>query len=1306
MLKHSKKVISVFLSLVLVISCVSPLSAMGATNTGSSFAKGEAIAVMKSGSDAYTAASIKEKYGSSIKYKNSFKFGKKMNVIVVTSTTLSTPALIKSLQQDDSVEYAFPNYKKKATSITQDTYSNYQWALENNSQNGGVADMDVNPESIWEQTESSATENVVAIVDTGVDYTHPDLKNVMWRNPYGTKLAGKYGYDFCNYDSNPMDDNGHGSHCAGIVAAEPNNNIGVSGICDNNTKIMALKWLDEEGSGFTDDVLACYDYIERAIDLGTNVVAVNNSWGGMGDESELIMFKEIFDTLGEKGAVSVVAAGNDGMDITEVDKTATDFIGEEVHSVPVEAGSTYQINVAATNESGKIASYSNYNKDLIDVAAPGSDILSTVSYNSFNPTIYSAEQREQLCASYQDFDDALTEGEFGSISTSIPAESGIVAGPDADNQYFGLSGNSYSFVFPEGNKSGKKYYMAIPYSIADDSKNYSISFMSNNFDADYSVYDLPADTKIDSSTVAKVIEDNESIADLMSDKGDDWVHVFIDYDIEPFTDFGIYKKAKDRILLFEFISYSDNSWFKIDDLAVSKQDVNADEFGKYDFYSGTSMATPYVSGAISLVRQVLGKDANIKDVINVVSNCGRLQSDLADKTKNSKTLDLTDISRIPPSVYNVSYSGGNVVIEGKFSNVTQVKINNQKVSYTLNAAKDKITVSGSKYLNHKTTVTVANDYGENSKTVILTSTKGFTQISDAVIASPMSGIPMPAGNKTYVLSYEGLLSVLEYDEFSEFYNGDYDFDFDLEDIDLDEDDIYIDSAVYMNDSIYMVLSCPVYSNNDCIYGYNTYFYKYNISSCSFKKLCNLPTDTIEGNTLAVYNGRIYYIGGYDIDKEEYSRSVYRLSTDEKSFSKISSLKSGVAFAKAVQFGDKLVLIGGSCATGNMPAIQVYNGTGWTKSAVELKCDNPVPYVYFNGEACNVYGTNVVACKTGILCTGTFFDGLGESFVYNPDTDTAKRFGYSYKGDSSFVVLPAGNNVVAVECGSYSDDDYGIDMNEGLSSKVYKVPATHTISTIYEDYGNFTLKGNNDGYAEIGDRLTYKVTTPGQYIAEKLLVTNQDTGVTSSISLVNGYASFVVKGTCYTVSAKVKRVAPADISSLKVTAVSGTKCTLTWSKAANAEGYTIQKYDDGEWVSVKSVSKDTLSSSVTLKTGTNKYRIRAYKTYNGKKYYSYSGTKTVYRPGQQKITSLSGGKGKFTVKYTKNTSATGYQIQYSRSSKMSSSKAVSVTPNTTVSKTVSKLYRYKTYYVRVRSYKVVDGKRIYGSWSSIKSVKVK
>ena len=174
---------------------------------------------------------------------------------------------------------------------------------------------------------------------------------------------------------------------------------------------------------------------------------------------------------------------------------------------------------------------------MIDVAAPGSDILSTVSYNSFNPTIYSAEQREQLCASYQDFDDALTEGEFGSISTSIPAESGIVAGPDADNQYFGLSGNSYSFVFPEGNKSGKKYYMAIPYSIADDSKNYSISFMSNNFDAEYSVYDLPADTKIDSSTIAKVIEDNESIAGLMSDKGDDWVHVFIDYDIELISEF-------------------------------------------------------------------------------------------------------------------------------------------------------------------------------------------------------------------------------------------------------------------------------------------------------------------------------------------------------------------------------------------------------------------------------------------------------------------------------------------------------------------------------------------------------------------------------------------------------------------------------------------------------------------------------------------------------------------------------------------------------------------------------------------------
>ena len=236
-----------------------------------------------------------------------------LTVGLVTSKTLSTKKLIEKLSADSDVQIAEPNYRVHA--LTNDSYFSKQWGLKNTGQNGGVEGNATNVEKKWEKTKGS-DDVVVAVVDTGVDYTHEDLKDNMWENTYQPKLRGEYGYDFANADTDPMDDEGHGTHCAGIIGAKGDNGVGVSGM-NHNVKIMALKALDENGSGSDSDLIDAYNYINKAINLGVNVAAINDSWGGEGKST---IFKKLMDLVGAKGAVSVCAAGNESADN---DETAT-----------------------------------------------------------------------------------------------------------------------------------------------------------------------------------------------------------------------------------------------------------------------------------------------------------------------------------------------------------------------------------------------------------------------------------------------------------------------------------------------------------------------------------------------------------------------------------------------------------------------------------------------------------------------------------------------------------------------------------------------------------------------------------------------------------------------------------------------------------------------------------------------------------------------------------------------------------------------------------------------------------------------
>jgi subtilisin family serine protease len=218
---------------------------------------------------------------------------------------------------------------------------------------------------------------VVGVIDSGVDYNHPELAGAIWRNP--KELAGDgvdndgngyvddiYGWNFVSNNNNPMDDNGHGTHVAGTIAAAGDNGVGVAGVA--NAKILPLKFLSATGSGSTSAAIAAINYATKLRQSGVNLVITNNSWGGGGYSTALY---DAIKAHGNAGIMFVAAAGNGG----------SDQIGDDNDRSP-QYPASYDlaniVSVAATDHHDVLASFSNFGAASVDLAAPGVSILSTV----------------------------------------------------------------------------------------------------------------------------------------------------------------------------------------------------------------------------------------------------------------------------------------------------------------------------------------------------------------------------------------------------------------------------------------------------------------------------------------------------------------------------------------------------------------------------------------------------------------------------------------------------------------------------------------------------------------------------------------------------------------------------------------------------------------------------------------------------------------------------------------------------------------------------------------------------------------
>ena len=349
------------------------------------YVPGELVVKLKSGqkvdsliqkrNDIFLKETIKLSYGE-------------LFVIQSKNKTKSIKTIMTSLENSPEVEFAEPNYIYRAITskpklsfeVPNDPRFEELWGLNNTGGNEpggtsrGVEGADVNAFKAWEIT-SGSRDVKIAVIDTGIDYNHPDIAANMWQNE--AELNGEegvdddgngfvddvYGYDFANDDADPTDGHSHGTHCAGTIGAVHNNGVGVAGVMAD-VQLVAIKFLTDRGSGTSANAVRAIDYA-----TGLDVDLMSNSWGGGGASQAM---KEAIERAAEKGIIFTAAAGNSSSDNDRRPHYPSNY---EVENV---------VSVAAHTAQDNLASFSCYGANTVHIAAPGHRILSTTKNGGYD----------------------------------------------------------------------------------------------------------------------------------------------------------------------------------------------------------------------------------------------------------------------------------------------------------------------------------------------------------------------------------------------------------------------------------------------------------------------------------------------------------------------------------------------------------------------------------------------------------------------------------------------------------------------------------------------------------------------------------------------------------------------------------------------------------------------------------------------------------------------------------------------------------------------------------------------------------
>ena len=358
--------------------------------------EGQVLVKLKGGSGLMDSDAFAQDFGASTLHKFNlptlFKSGDGSELVQLQLPAgMSTAEAMAAMAKDERVAYVVPNHtytlqggkagtKDENVNLPNDLDSRL-WGLNNSGQDSGTADADIDAPEAWTVSTGAKVANggpLIATIDTGADYNHPDLKNNIWTNPGeipgdGIDNDGNgviddvHGYNALANTGDPMDGHSHGSHVAGTIAADGNNGQGVVGVNWQAT-IMPIKIFSDSGST---DAAAIIRGINYATQMGARITS--NSWGG-GQYNQAIA-----DAFRNSPALHIMAAGNSGSD------------NDASPHYPSNYDMPNNVSVAATDRNDQLADFSCYGAQTVDIAAPGVDIFSTVpiskgSYDSMSGT--------------------------------------------------------------------------------------------------------------------------------------------------------------------------------------------------------------------------------------------------------------------------------------------------------------------------------------------------------------------------------------------------------------------------------------------------------------------------------------------------------------------------------------------------------------------------------------------------------------------------------------------------------------------------------------------------------------------------------------------------------------------------------------------------------------------------------------------------------------------------------------------------------------------------------------------------------
>ena len=330
-----------------------------------------------------------------VKFKNNFSnqtlksqaISKTLNIHVIKlPSNMKVEDALKKYKNDPNVEYAEPNYIiRKLKTTPNDPYYSSQWGLDK-----------VLANKVWDKCRGSDS-TIVAVIDTGIDLRHLDLENHIWKNPGETNCSDGadndnngfvddcYGWNFVSNNKNTQDDDGHGTHVAGIIGAITNNSEGVAGL-NWYVKLMSVKILDSNGSGDIANLIKAIDY---AVKNGAKIV--NSSLGYPDSCNYVPPSQALYDAIksaGDRGVLFVAAAGNYGCNN---DKTP---LWPASHKLP------NIISVGASDQNDNLVDFSNYGQNTVHLLAPGVNIASTYFDKTNNKSTYKLESGTSMAAPF------------------------------------------------------------------------------------------------------------------------------------------------------------------------------------------------------------------------------------------------------------------------------------------------------------------------------------------------------------------------------------------------------------------------------------------------------------------------------------------------------------------------------------------------------------------------------------------------------------------------------------------------------------------------------------------------------------------------------------------------------------------------------------------------------------------------------------------------------------------------------------------------------------------------------------------